>query len=245
MTGAVTDIMTAATPSPAAPDFGSPVFAAWRAAAGEAWPAYTHHAFVEGLRDGTLPEKAFLHYLTQDYIFLFHFARAWALGVVKSETIEEARLAAAIVDGLMNTEMALHVEICGKAGIAEADLLAAEEAPENMAYTRYVTDAGLSGDFLDLIAALAPCVLGYGEIGARLARTATPDTRYRPWIDTYAGTDYQGLCASVGTLIETAAAARLGPDPQAAPRWPKVCARFRAATRLEVGFWSMGLRGHV
>ena len=63
------------------PDFGSKVFAAWREAAGPAWPAYTGHAFVRGLGDGTLPREAFLHYLKQDYIFLFHFARAWALAV--------------------------------------------------------------------------------------------------------------------------------------------------------------------
>ena len=41
----------------------------------------------------------------------------------------------------------------------------AEEALGNLAYTRYVLEAGFSGDFLDLMAALAPCVLGYGEIG--------------------------------------------------------------------------------
>lgn len=227
------------------PDFGSKVFAAWREAAGPAWPAYTGHAFVRGLGDGTLPREAFLHYLKQDYIFLFHFARAWALAVVKAGSIAEARLAAAVVDGLVNTEMSLHVEICGRAGIAEADLLAEEEALENLAYTRYVTDAGLSGDFLDLIAALAPCVLGYGEIGLRLKETASADTPYREWIDTYAGADYQELCAKVGALIETATAARLGERAQETPRFSAIADRFRNATRLEVGFWDMGLRGHV
>ena len=37
-----------------------------RDAAGTVWRDYTHHAFVEGLRDGTLPRKAFLGYLVQD-----------------------------------------------------------------------------------------------------------------------------------------------------------------------------------
>src|SRR6056297_2079971 len=40
-------------------------FAAWRAAAGDHWPAYTRHAFVEGLCDGTLPREAFLVILHQ------------------------------------------------------------------------------------------------------------------------------------------------------------------------------------
>jgi len=227
----------------AAGDYGSPVFGAWRREAAGDWHAYTHHAFVEQLGTGTLPREIFLHYLTQDYIFLFHFARAWALAVVKSETIAEARFAASIVNGLMDAEMSLHVDICGKAGIPEAALLAAAEERENLAYTRFVLDAGMSGDFLDLIAALAPCVLGYGEIGARLAREGAADTPYRQWIDTYAGDGYQGLCASVGELIETSMRGRLGDAPAALPRWASLSKRFRTATRLEVGFWEMGLRG--
>lgn len=223
--------------------YGSPVYGAWRQEAAGDWQAYTHHAFVEQLGAGTLPREIFLHYLTQDYIFLFHFARAWALAVVKSETIAEARFASSIVDGLMNTEMSLHVDICGKAGISEAALLAAAEERENLAYTRFVLDAGMSGDFLDLVAALAPCVMGYGEIGARLAREGAADTPYRQWVDTYAGDDYQSLCTSVGELIETAVRGRLGDAPAALPRWASLSKRFRTATRLEIGFWEMGLRG--
>ncbi|MBK0400323.1 thiaminase II [Limibaculum sp. M0105] len=223
------------------PDFGSRVFAGWRAAA-PAWDAYTRHAFVEGMRTGQLPRPAFLHYLVQDYVFLVHFSRAWAMGVVKAESLAEMRTAAATVDALVNHEMRLHVEVCAKAGITEAALYSAAEEPENLAYTRYVMDAGLSGDFLDLMAALAPCVLGYGEIGARLGREATSDV-YADWIGTYAGEEYQGVCAEVGGLIDAAAAARLGAEPERSPRWDRLCRRFATATRLEVGFWDMGLRG--
>lgn len=225
----------------AAPDYGSAVFAGWRRAAGDAWPAYTRHAFVRGLGDGSLPRAAFLRYLTQDYLFLLHFARAWALAVVKAGDLEEMRAAAATVDALVNQEIRLHVETCAAAGIAEKSLLAAEEAVETLAYTRFVIDAGLSGDFLDLLAALAPCVLGYGEIGAWLGDAAT-DRTYGEWIDAYAASDYQALCLSVGRLIEHAAAARLGAAPEASPRWADLCRTFRTATRLEAGFWDMGLR---
>lgn len=225
-----------------AEDYGSAVFAGWRRAAADDWPAYTRHAFVRGLGDGSLPRAAFLHYLTQDYRFLGHYARAWALGVVKAGGLEEMRATAATVDALVNREMPLHVTTCAAAGIAEATLLAVEEELETLAYTRFVLDAGLAGDFLDLLAALAPCVLGYGEIGARLGTSAT-DRTYGGWIDSYAGGDYQALCRSVGGLIERAAAARLGAQPEASPRWPGLCRTFRTATRLETAFWDMGLRG--
>jgi thiaminase (transcriptional activator TenA) len=217
-------------------------FELWREAAGPAWPAYTRHVFVAKLGDGTLPRVAFLHYLRQDYIFLFHFARAWALAAAKAETLGEMRLAAATVAGLADGEMALHVALCGRAGIDPEALAATEEAPENLAYTRYVLEAGYTGDFLDLLAALAPCVLGYGEIGAALAATAG-ETPYREWIDAYAGDEYQAMCRNVGALIDGAAARRLGPDFAAAPRWRQLATRFRTATRLEAGFWDMGLKG--
>ena len=75
-----------------------------------------------------------------------------------------------------NEEIALHIKTCAEAGIDEATLFATQERQENLAYTRYVLDAGHSGDLLDLLAALAPCVMGYGEIGSHLAATKTSDT---------------------------------------------------------------------
>ena len=218
-------------------------FTQWRAGCPDAWHAYTHHAFVEGLRDGSLPRPAFLHYLVQDYVFLVHFARAWSLAVVKAETLDEMKICAGTVNALVNHEMALHIRTCAGEGINEAALYAACEEVENLAYTRYVMDAGLQGDFLDLMAALAPCCFGYGEIGLRLARSAAPDTPYRAWIDTYADDGYQSVMASVGQMIDGAISRRLGPDPERAPRWAHLQNRFSTATRLEIGFWDMGLRG--
>ena len=217
--------------------YGS-TFEKWRAAAGPAWSDYTRHSFVKGLGDGSLPRAAFLHYLTQDYVFLIHFSRAWALAVTKAETVDEMRLAAGTVNALINEEIALHIKTCAAAGIPEEALFNAEERMENLAYTRFVLDAGHSGDLLDLLAALAPCVMGYGEIGTTLKSSATSDI-YAEWINTYAGVEYQGVCKDVGALIDQATARRLGDNPETSPRWDGLCARFTQATKLEVGFWDM------
>jgi len=223
------------------PEYGR-AFGLWRAATEGPWRDYTHHDFVEGLKDGTLPEAAFLHYLTQDYVFLVHFSRAWALAAVKSETMEELKAASATVNALVNHEMQLHVETCARAGIPVQSLFSAREEAENLAYTRYVLEAGYSGDFLDLMAALAPCVLGYGEIGLRLKREAAK-TPYAEWIETYAGEEYQEVCRDVGALIDAALIRRIGRNFEHSPRWERLCERFETATRLEVDFWAMGLRG--
>ncbi|MGR3464476.1 thiaminase II [Limimaricola sp.] len=216
------------------------IFSLWRTAAGPHWDAYVDHAFVRGLADGSLPREAFLHYLVQDYLFLVQFARAWSLAVTKAETMEEMRHCAATARALLEDELALHRGICAEAGIDLAALDAAEEHPATIAYTRYVLDAGHAGDFAELLAALVPCVLGYGEIGRRLCADRR-DTPYRDWIETYGGDEYQALCARVGALVDAAVTRRLGRVPQDAPRWMALCRRFTTATRLEAGFWQMGL----
>ena len=219
-------------------DYGK-IFPLFRASS-QHWNDYTRHDFVRGLGDGTLPKEAFLHFLKQDYVFLIHFSRAWALAVAKADTLEEMRACGRTVNGLVNGEMAFHVEFCRKAGISEAELLATVEASENLAYTRYVLEAGYSGDFLSLLAALAPCVFGYGEIGLRLEEEKTSDT-YIDWINTYAGDEYQSVCKNVGKLLDNAVASRLGDHFEQTPMLDKLSNIFDTATRLEVSFWGMGL----
>ncbi|MEC9044344.1 MAG: thiaminase II [Pseudomonadota bacterium] len=215
-------------------------FKLWKDAAGSDWDEYTKHPFVQKLADGSLPKENFVNYLIQDYVFLIHFSRAWALAITKAETLQEMRLCAATVNALVNEEISLHVKLCANEGIKEADLFNAIEATPNLAYTRYVLDAGHSGDFLDLIAALAPCVLGYGEIGFMISKTEH-SSAYSDWISTYSAKEYQSVCADVGKLIDEAVAIRLGENPIKNPRWHRLTNRFLTATRLEVGFWQMGL----
>lgn len=225
---------------PTVPDYGG-AFAAWRAATEDEWEAYIDHAFVRQLRDGTLPRTQFLRYLRQDYLYLKHYGRAWALGTIKAETSEEMAACATTTHKLLVEERALHLGICARAGISRADIEAEREEIETVAYTRYVLDAGHSGDFLDLMAAVAPCLWGYGEIGARLA-ASDHSPEYAEWIGVYGGEDFQDACRRGGAMIETALVRRLGPDYTSSPRWPSLTERFRTASELEAAFWSMGLR---
>ncbi|MCS6779686.1 MAG: TenA family protein [Geminicoccaceae bacterium] len=208
------------------------------------WRAYTEHPFVAGLQAGTLPLSAFRAYLVQDYLFLIHFARAWALAAVKAEDPDEIRACAATVHALVDEELKLHIGYCAGFGLDEAALRRAPEHAATTAYTSFVLERGLAGDLLDLLVALAPCVVGYGEIGARLA--ADPATRldgnpYRQWIETYAGKAYAEVARAAAAQLDRVAAARIGPEPERSPRWPALLAAFARATALEIDFWRMGL----
>ncbi len=203
------------------------------------WDAYTKHRFVQELGAGTLPEASFRYYLQQDYLFLIHFARAYALAAFKAEDLEELRSAAGAVSAIVDTEMGLHVAFCERWGMSEAEMAALPEDPANMAYTRYVLERGLSGDSLDLAAALAPCVVGYAEIGSWLASNASvggDDNPYQEWIDTYAAEDYQEVAWAHAAQLDRLLTRRGGPG-----RIESLSRTFAEATRLEVGFWQMGI----
>src|SRR5690606_31614112 len=186
------------------PHYSSELFTRLRAATLDDWKPYIDHPFVRGLGDGTLPKSAFLHYLRQDYVYLHHYARAFALGVVKANTLQETRLCAQIMHGLAVTELPLHGGICPREGISEDAAYATEEEPVDLAYTRHVLDCGQARVFLDRLTAVVPCAHGYGEIGLILAATDTAGTPYQEWIDTYAGADYQEMCHTVGRLFDQA-----------------------------------------
>ena len=220
------------------------LFARLKAGCAADWEAYNRHAFVRGLGDGSLPEACFRHYLGQDYLFLKHFARAYALAVYKSEDLDDMRQAAATMSALLDDEMSLHVRYCAGWGLTEADLLALPEAPQNIAYTRFVLERGLAGDLLDLLVALAPCVVGYAEIGTWLKSdpaTKRENNPYGDWIETYSGTDYQDVAGSAIQQLDRVARRRIGVDVTASERWASLQATFHAATRLEIGFWDMGM----
>jgi len=163
------------------------VFERLKQATAEDWNSYVDHAFVREMEAGTLPEAAFRAYLVQDYLFLIQFARANALAVYKSRTLDDMSAAHGGLNAILG-EMHLHVRLCARWGLSPATLEAAPEHAATVAYTRYVLDCGASGDLLDLHVALAPCVIGYAEIGRRLAPAlaARPDHPYREWIAEYA-----------------------------------------------------------
>ena len=203
------------------------------------WRAYIEHDFVRDLGNATLASDAFRHYLQQDYLFLIHFGRAYALAAYKSRDITELRHSLEGLKTIIDVELGLHIDYCRDWGISEADLAELPEARATMAYTRYVLDTGNRGDLLDLHVALAPCLVGYGVIAdwlnsrpATLRGDANP---YDAWIAMYESAEFQAARRTEEAWLD----ARLA---EVTPRrFDELVQVFRDATRLEIDFWQMGL----
>jgi len=204
-------------------------------AIGETWPDYTRHEFVTRLGDETLPLPVFQDYLVQDYLFLIHFARANALAAYKGRSLAEIRDGAAALAVILD-ETELHRRLTQRWGISLEELDAAPEKMATVAYTRFVLDSGHSGGLLDLHVALAPCVIGYAEIGRELAPHLHEDHRYGEWIAEYAGAGFQEAADAAIQRLDTLAEGTL-----TTRRFNELVTLFAAATRLERDFWQQAL----
>ncbi len=201
------------------------------------WTAYVEHDFVRRLAENRLPEGAFRAYLVQDYLFLIQFARAQALAVYKSRTLADMRAAKTALVAILDVELDLHVRVSARWGLSPADLESAPELAATVAYTRFVLDAGMAGDVLDLRVALSPCVVGYGEIARAIRPEAGRHAGHAQadWIAEYAGEGYQGVAAAARGEID-----RLGADLSTGRRG-ELAALFAKACDLEAAFWQMAL----
>ena len=203
------------------------------------WKSYAEHEFVERMGDGSLPKECFQHYLVQDYLFLIQFARAHALAVYKSRNLAEMRGCLESLKAILDTEMQLHLKLCAEWGLSADEVEAKPEAMATIAYTRYVLEAGQAGDILDLFVALAPCMIGYAEIGERLSKLPkgkAEDNPYSVWIAEYASEGYQEIAQGTRDLLD-----QLAETAFTEARYPRLLELFRQATRLEADFWTMGM----
>ncbi|MBN3574644.1 thiaminase II [Vibrio neptunius] len=204
------------------------------------WQEYTQHAFVQQLAQGTLDQHSFLHYLKQDFLFLKQYARAYALAIYKARTLEDMRRALPSVRALLDSEIGHHVTYCGQWGLTESDLENESEDFGTVAYTRYVLDAGMTGDLVDLYAALAPCSIGYAVIGKALIEsdgTVREGNPYASWIELYGGEEFQsGVAQGAEHFNQLLEEIELHSQ-----RGQNLIEVFRTATRMEVAFWQQGL----
>ena len=221
-------------------DYG--LFGRLRAASGDEWTNYVNHPFVKQIGNGTLSEACFRRYLTQDYLYLHHYARAYGLLAFKSKDFGDIQYATKSLNSIIN-ELPVHLAYCAKFGMSEEMMAREPEASETMTYTRFVLDVGMAGDMMDLMVALIPCAAGYGELAQILqseATTVLEDNPYVEWIESYSSERYQSVVTSSIVVLDEMGK-RLGGEV----RFERLLEIFNTATRLESEFWQMGLNAET
>ncbi|KAG8632023.1 hypothetical protein KVT40_001163 [Elsinoe batatas] len=131
------------------------------------WHTFTHHPFLTHLSAATLPLQSYKHYMTQDYLYLTHFARATSLAGYKASSLSQVAASADMVLHIAR-ETELHVSACEELGLSKDELDRAEEDPATVAYSRFILDTGMQGDWFGLQVVMGPCLVGYGVAATRL-----------------------------------------------------------------------------
>ena len=198
------------------------------------WEAQHVHPFVRGIGDGTLPTDRFGHWLRQDYLYLIDYARLFAAAVLRAPDLATMTTCSQLLHGIMATEMDLHRSYVAGFGITAADLEREVKAPTCQGYTDFLLRTATTGDFVELLGALLPCMWGYAEIGQRLAAQGLPgDPRYAAWIEMYAGNEFAALADWCRDLLDRTGAAL----SEGALR--RVEETFLTSSRYELAFWEM------
>ena len=204
-------------------------------AAASVWEACLKHPFVTGIGDGTLAVEKFRHFMLQDYLYLFDYARVFALGVVKARKPELMRIFAANVDAILGGEMKIHRAYMKRLGITEEQVFAVKPALDNLSYTNYMLSVASSGSPLEIVASILACSWSYAEIGQALAAIpgAVEHPFYGEWIQGYSSEEYAATNQALIELMNSLAANAT--EDQIA----YLTEVFVNCSRYELGFWDM------
>ncbi|MGB3751331.1 MAG: thiaminase II, partial [Arcobacteraceae bacterium] len=200
------------------------------------WDDYIQHEFIQKLAKGTLKLENFQHYLLQDYIYLFHYCRAFSLAMYKSENFEQMNFSKQALNAILD-EIQLHISYCKEFGIDEKSIYEQKESPACIAYTRYVLDCGMNGDLAQLYAGVIPCFLGYAKVADFITENnlSVENNPYQSWIDMYASKEYQEAAQQAAQFFDDLC------EDLSEKQMEKIENIFTTATRMEISFWQMGL----
>ncbi len=204
-------------------------------AASSIWNDCLHHPFVQGIGDGTLPAEKFQHFMLQDYLYLFDYARVFALGVVKAREPELMRTFAKNVDAILGGEMNIHRAYMKRLGITEAQVFAVKPALDNLSYTNYMLTVAHSGGPMEIVASILACSWSYAVIGQELAKIpgAAEHPFYGEWIQGYASDGYAATNQTLIELMDELAA------EASETEITYLTDIFVNCSRYELGFWDM------
>ncbi len=204
-------------------------------AAASVWEACLRHPFVTGIGDGTLDMEKFRYFMLQDYLYLFDYARVFALGVVKARDPELMRVFAANVDAILGGEMKIHRAYMKRLDITEEQVFSVKPALANLSYTNYMLSVAQTGGPMEIVASILACSWSYAEIGQALAAIpgAAEHPFYGEWIRGYASEEYAATNQALIELMDSLAA-DAGEEQLA-----YLTDVFVNCSRYELGFWDM------
>lgn len=156
----------------------------------DVWNGFIRHNFVLNLESEKLKEEVFRDYLVQDYLFLRHFSRFFALAMYKSRDFEDMNFFFNLLENLVNLEIFHHINYCDECGISIDDMDKQDEGLGTIAYSRYLLDTANTYSVPEILAATAPYSIGLYDIAQDLSKKKIKNPTFKSWIDMHNSEKY-------------------------------------------------------
>jgi thiaminase/transcriptional activator TenA len=142
--------------------------------------------FNAELAEGTLDEKRFIFYITQDSHYLIHFSRALALIAGRSVSSKTISQFLNFSLGALCAERELHATFL-PSNYSSDEI---DPSPSCLAYTQYLIAIAATASLEEAIAAVLPCFWIYREVGCNMAANCVCNNPYAKWIETYSSKEF-------------------------------------------------------
>jgi len=204
------------------------------------WNQNHHHPFVQGIGKGTLSTELFKEYMKQDYVYLIQYARLYAIGVQKANSLEAMTHFSQLLHNILHFEMNVHREYAKRFGVTEKELEQTKPTPNNLAYTSYMLNVAQNGTLAELISCLLPCAWDYWEIGKLLKKQYGHELEsnpYKTWIETYSSDEFGAIAQWLIKLLDEITEGK--PEEELV----NLEQHFQTTSKYEYLFWEMLYRG--
>jgi len=142
--------------------------------------------FVVKLSDGTLCNKSFAHYLSQDVLYLRQDNEALKTLSGRSLNKKYGGFFLRLANDGIEIEETMHDEYLSFFQIEEAT----EQSPAFGAYGNFILEHARFSPYPVAAAALLPCFWVYAETGVEIVSNSVKNNKYQKFIDTYSGGEY-------------------------------------------------------
>jgi thiaminase/transcriptional activator TenA len=200
------------------------------------YTAYMKHPFIRGLADGSLSRERFKKYLIQDTHYLKDYSKVYAYAYLLGDGVRELQFLHTCIGVVMAEETNMHIQYLNDFNL---DVFSIESMPmerANRAYVDYMLSFAPEMNMKKIFTSAFPCTLTYEYIGKELKKErdgVVEKHYYDPWIDTYAGPEFEKFSVDSCWLIDKYCQG-ISEDEE-----EELIQIFLTACEYEMRFWDM------
>ena len=204
----------------------------------EIWDKCVASPFVQELKTGVLPMEKFKEYMIQDSIYLKHYARIYGQAIYQASTLRDIQMYYSVLSFVNDTESEVRLSYLKQFGMTDDDIEFIMPLPENQNYIDFMVDSAESGNSLEILMAVLPCMLSYSYVFKKIgSEPMIKDSQYYDFISDYAGAEMETICQQWSDFADEKCQHITDTEKT------KLLAIFKKGSLLELDFWKMAYGG--